>query len=151
MIHVIKQKWCYDYGKVKLLFIPLIKYFSILKKNVLIKEAVLYHILNLDSTLSTMTYRASIVITDIPRPKLISERHTEANPETARIENNAKKIFILAKSEMTEGKGHIPFFWLGQHFPKVSSSPILHTQSFGHPSSDEQTPSHNEVGVEVVE
>lgn len=32
MIHVIKQKWCYDYGKVKLLFIPLIKYFSILKK-----------------------------------------------------------------------------------------------------------------------
>lgn len=97
MIHVIKQKWCYDYGKVKLLFIPLIKYFSILKKNVLIKEAVLYQILNLDSTLSTMKYRASIVITDIPRPKLISERHTEANPETARIENNAKKYLFWLK------------------------------------------------------
>lgn len=44
-----------------------------------------------------MTYRDSIVITDIPRPKLISERHTEANPETARIENNAKNYLLWLK------------------------------------------------------
>lgn len=61
------------------------------------KEAVLYQILNLDSNLSTMTYRDSIVITDIPRPTLMSERHTEANPETARIENNAKNYLFWLK------------------------------------------------------
>lgn len=80
-----------------MLFILLIKYFLILKKNVLIKEVVLYYIFNLDLILSIMIYCVSIVIIDIFRFKLIFERYIEVNLEIVCIENNVKKYLFWLK------------------------------------------------------